>query len=200
MTDNDFQRNFHGPITPQDVAHALLGEFNQTNMKAQQIGRGEKILVQIASKDRPRSGGSTSISVSIIKIEDGVAVQLGKQSWLGLAASLSQTALYTWRNPWRIIERLDDMAQDLEYLQLTDRIWEVITKTAQSLGASFGLSERLRRLACEFCETANPVGEPSCIACGAPLGQKQPSSCPKCGFTLRKGEPVCPNCGKITTQ
>jgi hypothetical protein len=200
LKDNNFQRNFHGTISPQDVAHALIGEFNRNNMKAQQIGRGDKILVQIASKDRPSSGGATSISVSIMKIDDGVAVKIGEQSWLGIAASLSQTALYAWRNPWRIIERLDDVAQDLEYLQLSDQIWEIINETAQSIGVTFELSERLRRLKCDFCDTANPVGEPSCLACGAPLGQKQPSSCPKCGYALKKDEILCPNCGKNITQ
>jgi hypothetical protein len=194
LSDNNFQRIFHGEITPQDLARALIVEFNQGNMKAQQLGKGSQILVQIASKERPLSGGSTSISVSFRKIEDGVAVKVGKQSWFGVAASLGQTALYTWRNPWRIIDRLDDVAQDLEYLQLTDQIWEIIESTAQSQGATFELSDRLRRLTCEFCQTANPVGAPSCIACGAPLGKNQPTTCPECGFVLRNNEIICPNC------
>ena len=194
MSDNNFQRIFHGEITPQDLARALIVEFNQGNMKAQQLGKGSQILVQIASKERPLSGGSTSISVSFRKIEDGVAVKVGKQSWFGVAASLGQTALYTWRNPWRIIDRLDDVAQDLEYLQLTDQIWEIIESTAQSQGATFELSDRLRRLTCEFCQTANPVEAPSCIACGAPLGKNQPTTCPECGFVLRNNEIICPNC------
>lgn len=195
MPDYNFQRNFHGAITPQDIAQALIGKFNQSNIKAQQFGKGKQIFVQIASKERPRSGGATSISVSIREIEDGVAVKIGKQSWLGVAASLGQTALYAWKKPWRIIERLDDIAQDLEYLQLTDQIWDTINTTAKSMKATYELSERLRRLTCDFCETANPVGEPNCIACGAPLGNKQPFTCQNCGFPLNKNEIDCPNCG-----
>lgn len=195
MIDYNFQRNFHGAITPQDIAQALIGKFNQSNIKAQQFGKGKQIFVQIASKERPRSGGTTSISVSIREIEDGVAVKIGKQSWLGVAASLGQTALYAWKNPWRIIERLDDIAQDLEYLQLTDQIWDTINTTAKSMKATYELSERLRRITCDFCETANPVGEPNCIACGAPLGNKQPLTCQNCGFPLNKNDIDCPNCG-----
>jgi predicted amidophosphoribosyltransferase len=49
-------------------------------------------------------------------------------------------------------------------------------------------------MVCEYCLTANPVGEPSCIACGAPLGEAQPRTCLNCGFVVRMNESICPNC------
>jgi len=117
------------------------------------------------------SGGQTALSVSLQKVEDGVSVQLGKQSWLGVAASLGMTALWTWHNPWNILTRLDDLAQDIENIQIIEDVWETIERTARAAGASFELSERLRRLVCPYCSTANPTGESHCIACGAPLGE-----------------------------
>ena len=126
-----------------------------------------------------------------------VAVQIGKQSWFGVAASLGKTALSAIRNPWSILERLDDVAQDVENLKLTEEVWQVLARTADTLGASFELSERLRRMVCEYCQVANPVGEPSCIACGAPLGKVQPRTCSNCGFVVRLNETYCPNCKKL---
>lgn len=187
-------RIFHGNLTPADFARALIAEFNRGELRAQGLGDENEIIVQIATRDRPRSGGPTALTISLRAVEDGIAVQIGKQDWIGVAASLGQTALRAWRNPFSLIERLDDLAQDLGSLQLSERAWDVIENTATTLGATFELSERLRRLVCEYCLVANPVGEASCLACGAPLGQAQPRTCANCGFVIRRSEAICPNC------
>ena len=187
-------RIFHGELSPADFARALIAEFNRGELRAQGLGDEKELMVQIATRDYPRSGGPTALTISLRVVEDGVAVQIGKQSWLGVAASLGQTALRAWRNPFSLIDRLDDLAQDIDNLQLSERVWDVIESTATTLGASFELSERLRRLVCEYCHAANPVGEATCLACGAPLGKVQPRTCPNCGFVVRQLEAVCPNC------
>jgi hypothetical protein len=189
-------KTFHGDLTPNDVARSLIARFNRGNLRAQQFGNGDKVVVQIASPGRPVSGGQTALSIYLQRMEDGVSVQLGNQAWLGVAASLGATALWSWVNPWNILTRLDDLAQDIESLQIVDDVWETIEQTARLSGASFKLSERLRRMVCEYCNTANPVGEGSCIACGAPLGDVQPDTCPYCGFILGREETTCPNCGR----
>lgn len=189
------RRIFHGSLSSNDVARALVAHFNRANLAAQQLGSGKKIIVQIASRQRPSSGGQTALTVHLRDVEDGIAVQLGKQTWLGVAASLGVTALSAFRNPFSLLGRLDDLAQDIENLQLTDEVWDVIENVARMRGATFELSERLRRLKCEYCNTANPIGEPSCIACGAPLGDSQPSTCQNCGFVVKFSESRCPNCG-----
>jgi hypothetical protein len=188
------EKIFHGEISPRDFAKALVAEFDRGNLRAQQLGAGKEVVVQIATRQMRRSGGSTALTVTLEKVSDGVAVEVGKQSWLGVAASLGTTALSALRNPFTLLGRLDDVAQDIESLQISERIWEVVENVAYAAGASFELSERLRRLVCEFCETANPVGEPSCIACGAPLGGAQPTTCLNCGFVVRDSESTCPNC------
>lgn len=193
------QRTYHGPITPDDLASALIAEFDQGNLEAQALGQGQERLVQIASRRLRASGGQTAISVHLLPIEDGVLVRLGEQQWLGVAASLGQTALAALRNPLTLLGRLDDLAQDIESLQLAQRIWATIDRTAASLGASQELSERLRRVVCAYCWTANPVGEGACIACGAPLGRLQPVACRKCGFVSPAGTAKCPQCGATVT-
>lgn len=175
-----------------------MAHFNRGNLVAQMMGDEKHTVVQIASRRRPASGGQTAISVILDQAEDGVAVKLGKQAWMGIAASLGVTALSAWRNPFSLLGRLDDLAQDIENLQLSDQVWSVIENVAQVHGATFELSERLRRTVCEYCRTANPVGSPHCIACGAPMGELQPNTCLSCGFVIEREERVCPICGEKT--
>ena len=190
------RRIFHGNIKPNDIAQALMAEFNRGNLHAQAVGNQEKMAVQIATRMGTMSGGQTALTVNLQTLEDGVMVDLGQQAWLGVAASLGQTALSALRNPFNLLNRLDDLAQDIENIQLSDRVWKVIDRAVANAGASKELSEKLARVACEFCGTANPVGEGACIACGAPLGKVQPTTCSNCGFVITGRELLCPNCGQ----
>jgi len=189
------RRTFHGAVTPQALAEALLAEFGRGNLRAQQIGQGDHIEVQVASHPGPASGGPTALTVQLQAVEDGVLVQMGQQAWFGVAASLAQTGLWALRNPWTLLSRLDDLAEDLSSIGLADRVWTVLTRTAEAAGSSHEISERLRRVTCAYCDSANPVGEAACLACGAPLGPAQPLGCPNCGFVAPSGAAVCPQCG-----
>jgi len=190
------QRIFHGSITPADIAQALLAEFNQGNLRAQVLGQSDHLTVQVATSQFSRSGGQTALAVDIQKFEDGVTVQLGQQQWLGVAASLGQSAIAALMNPLNLLGRLDDIAQDVQNLQLNEKVWAVIAREVQARGASHQLSQRLSRLTCTYCGAANPVGEATCAACGAPMGDVQPRACVKCGYVLTYGERYCPNCGQ----
>jgi DNA-directed RNA polymerase subunit RPC12/RpoP len=189
-------RIYHGNLTPSQIAAALIAQFNHGHLRAQQLGNQDQIVVQIATREGYSSGGQTALSVSIQKVVDGVAVQLGKQDWLGVAASLGMTAFSALRNPLNLLGRLNNIAQDIENIQLVDEVTATIDQVARSASATFELSERLKRAVCEYCGTANPIGEPSCIACGAPLGSVQPRTCPHCGFVVKTSEANCPNCGQ----
>ena len=188
------QRIYHGNLTPSDISQMLLSRFNHVNLRAQQLGDSDRLIVQIGTRPGAMSGGDTTLSVILQKVEDGVSVQLGQQAWLGIAASLGTTALATLRNPFNLLGRLDDLAQDIQNLQINEQTWQAIDELAHSVGASTELSNRLRRTVCPYCRTANPVGEPNCIACGAPLGDVQPRTCPSCGYVVDIDETVCPNC------
>lgn len=194
------RRIFHGNITTREIGQALAAQFNRGNLRAQQFSKKGKVIVQIGTLSRPMSGGSTALTIYLEPVEDGVAVQVGEQAWLGIAASIGTTLLSLWRSPFNLIHRLDDIAQDVENIQISDQVWQVIENYAQMKGATFELSERLRRMKCEYCETANPVGEPRCIACGAPLGDVQPDTCPNCGYVIESGEKICPNCNHVLDE
>ena len=123
-------------------------------------------------------------------------VELGQQQWLGVAASLGQTAIATLINPLNLLGRLDDIAQDVSNLQMNEKVWQVVAGSPARPVPAQQLSERLSRITCEYCGAANPVGEATCLACGAPLGKEQPKTCSKCGYVLVHDEKFCPNCGQ----
>ncbi len=189
-------KTFHGKITPADIAASLYTHFHRGNLRVQQIVDGKNILVQIATRDQTQSGGKTGISISLQKVEDGVMVSIGRQAWMGVASSLGITAFSVFRNPLNLLGRIDDIAQDIENIQLRDAIWDVIEITATNMGAGFELSERLRRYVCTYCDTPNQPGQSHCIACGAPLGSIQQKTCLNCGFVTAQDEIFCPNCKK----
>jgi hypothetical protein len=188
------RRIFHGNIKPKDIAHALMAEFNRGNLLTQIVGDKDKMAVQIATRMGRNSGGNTALTINLQAVEDGVLVELGEQAWLGIAASLGQTAFTALRNPFSLLGRLDDLAQDIESIQLNEKTWQVIQSTVATLGASYALSEKLARIPCDYCGSANPLGEANCLACGAPLGEAHPTTCQNCGFVISTRETICPNC------
>lgn len=193
------QKIYHGDITTTDLAQALLAFFNSGNLRAQALGHGNEMSVQIGTRPGASSGGETAINVQLKTVEDGIMVTVSEQAWMGLAASMGKTVIETLINPWNLLGRLDDIAQDVENLQIHEKVWQVINSVAQSHHTSTQISERLQRLECLFCGSANEVGAANCAACGAPLGNIQPRTCPACGFIVLRGEKNCPSCSKPIT-
>jgi hypothetical protein len=189
-------RIYHGKLKIDEIANALVARFNRGNLAARQMVDGDKAIVQISTLQGAAPGGQTAIGVTLQQNKDGITAQLGQQAWLGIAASLGASAFSALRNPLSLLGRLDDIAQDIENLQLDEQIWDAIEDVAKAAGASHHLSENLRRLGCEYCGVANPVGASSCLACGAPLGDAQPITCGNCGFIAHRNDTKCPNCGK----
>ncbi|HET6846246.1 MAG TPA: hypothetical protein VFH29_05390, partial [Anaerolineales bacterium] len=122
---------FHGELQPIDIARGLVAEFDRGNLRAQIVGDGEDLAVQIATRPGSRSGGQTALTISIRKATDGVWVQSGSHEWLGTAASLGQTTIAALINPWNLLNRLDDIAQDVENMQLMERVWASIDRTSR---------------------------------------------------------------------
>jgi RNA polymerase subunit RPABC4/transcription elongation factor Spt4 len=190
------RRIFHGNIKPNDIAHALMAEFNRGNLYAQVVGTKDRMAVQIATRMGIRSGGHTALTVNVLTVEDGIMIEIGQQAWLGVAASLGHTAISALRNPFSLLSRLDDLAQDIESMQLNEKTWKIIDRAVAALGASHALSEKLTWLSCEYCGSATPLGEANCLSCGAPMGEAHPTTCRNCGFVVTIEEVTCPNCNR----
>ena len=187
---------YHGALNLDEVAQALASFFNRGPLSAHLSRNGDQAFLQIATRRGNHSGGQTSLSVALRQVTDRLEVEIGKQNMLGIAGSLGASAVLALLHPLNLLGRLDDIAQDFENLELDEQVWKVLEGLAANAGASHELSERLKRLTCNYCQVANPVGESRCLACGAPLGDAQPIACPNCGYILLAGEAECPNCGQ----
>jgi len=193
-------KTYHGKLKLDQVSQALANFFNRGQLTAKLNRTGDQAFLQIATRERRSSGGRTSLGVSLRQVDDRLEVQVSEQSVLGIAASLGATALLALRNPLNLLGRLDDLAQDIEHLELDDQVWEVVERLAKDADASHELTDRLRRLSCEYCGTANPVGAGSCFACGAPLGDAHPYGCPNCGYAVSHSDANCPNCNHLLSS
>lgn len=189
------QKVYHGDLTPSDLAVALQGEFSRGDLRVARSGDADKIALNISTPQSRAAGGNTSLAIVIQKHEDGVLVNMGEQEWLGIAADFGKTAFAAFQNPLSLLGRLDDIAADVDALQLPEKVWQAIDRFAKSKAASTQISDRLRTTVCEYCHAANPVGTAVCVQCGAPLGGVQPGSCLKCGMVNPKEARFCANCG-----
>jgi len=187
-------RVYHGNISAVDIARALKAEFHRGNFIVETFGKPEKIVLQITTKRNLRSGGQTALSVNLTDLEDGVIINIENQKWLGIAASMGLSAISTAINPLNLLTRIDDIAQDIESLSMTDDVWSVVETSVRLAGAGHQLSQKLRRVTCEYCGCAIQTGEPNCVACGAPLGNVQPVTCKACGFVGSSTDKYCSNC------
>ncbi|MCS6908720.1 MAG: hypothetical protein RML93_12680, partial [Anaerolineales bacterium] len=97
---------YYGRITPKQLAATLVSVFNRGNLRAQVVGGKDHLIVQIATHPRPSSGGYTAVAVRIDAIPDGIAVSIGQQDWLGIAASLGKTLFLAWKSPLSLLGRL----------------------------------------------------------------------------------------------
>ena len=95
---------YHGELELDEVAQALANFFNRGPLDANLRKSGDQAFLQIATRDDRRSGGSTSLGVTLRQVNDRLEVQVGKQSVLGLAASIGATALLALRNPLNLRE------------------------------------------------------------------------------------------------
>jgi hypothetical protein len=64
------QRIFHGDLTPNDIAEALLANFNRGNLRTQTVGDSQNMKVQIATRQGAASGGQMAVTVQIQKVTE----------------------------------------------------------------------------------------------------------------------------------
>jgi hypothetical protein len=194
------QRTYRGEIDPDQLADALVAQFNSGDLKAQKVGRSGHILVQIASRDWGRGGPQSALSVGIAQVEGGIQVSLGQQRWLGAVADLAQTGLHALVNPLSLIGRIDDIARSVSGLTLPQQVWEAVEHYCDSVGASLGMSIEETTVTCPYCGVGNPIGVPKCSACGGPLGDEQPLVCGRCGLLNDSEANFCARCGAALTE
>jgi len=188
-------RTYWGGISAQSLARSLVEHFNTPDTRAQMVGDPSRILVQIGNRPREFGDPTTALTVGIVQDEESITVTMGQQKWIGIAADLAKTGIMALINPWYLLNELDDVARNMDWLGLREQVWQAIDGYCQAVGGSLGVPPELRQVVCPYCGVGNPIGQPKCTACAAPLGDYQPTTCPKCGYLLPYTKRFCTRCG-----
>ena len=188
------QRTFHGDLGPDEVANMLIAEFNQGSFVAHRFNQGERVLVQIGTRDE-HNRIENALTVTLAKTPDGVNVAVGEQQQLGAVADLAQAGLGALFNPLSLLGNLDDIARDVSSFSLPQQVWQAVDKHCRNVGAGLGGSPQQMMIKCPYCTVANPPGAQTCSACGAGLGDAQPIYCSQCGQVAPHDSKFCGRCG-----
>lgn len=192
------QRVYEGAIRPEELAQALLDEWDRDSTIAQAFGDSEHVVVQIGQReagwfsDEPRQ----ALTLGIEALEHGVRVTMGQQQWYKdngvqvFAGGL--IGLFPFFFAFPLGQLWGDDAIDQ---RLPGQIWASIDRYAGRFGtaAATGKTQRLATISCPACGVANPQGAERCSACGANLSV-QPH-CGQCGHVNPPGARFCNRCG-----
>ena len=193
------QRTFQGRLAPEDIAQALLDEWDQGATIAQAFGEPERVIVQIGQReagwfgDEPRQ----AITLDLQAVDDGVAVVMGQQQWYRDGGTIMVGGLIGFL-PFFFTFPLGRLfgGDDID-ASLPGRIWHTIEHYTAQFGAATGKTQRLVSLSCPACGVANPQGAAHCSACGTALAA--PSRCAQCGHDNPVGAQFCNRCGAALT-
>lgn len=191
------ERVYHGSIRPEDLAQALLDEWDRDDTVAQAFGEQGQVIVQIGQRraglfsDEPRQ----ALTVAIEPTSDGVHVMMGQQQWLKDGGVQFIGGGLIGFFPFFFAFPLGQLfgGQDEIDGRLPGRIWQSIERYAAQAGAATGKTQRLPTVACPECGVTNPQGAEQCSACGTNLSAVP--TCPNCGYTNPTGANYCNRCG-----
>lgn len=189
------QRAYHGDIDVEDMARALVVQFNQGETRAQWMrGKAERAVVQIQMRRRDRRNPGSAITLHLTPSETGTVVSIAEQRWLGVAADLAKSGLLTLLNPWNIIGEIDDIARNVRSIQLRNEIWNAVELYCRSAGSGRGVGPSPQHIVCPYCGTPNELGRMICQACRGPLAEARPVACSRCGYLNDPDARYCVNC------
>jgi NADH:ubiquinone oxidoreductase subunit len=197
MVKNEMeQRAYHGDIDIEDMARALVIQFNQGETRAQWMrGKAGRAVVQVQMRKREwQDPDRGAITLHLTPSKTGTVVSMAEQRWLGVAADLAKSGLLTLLNPWNIIGEIDDIARNVRSIQLREELWNAVELYCRSAGSGTGVGPSPQHIVCPYCGTPNELGTMICQACRAPLAEAQPVACARCGFLNDPKASYCVNC------
>ena len=153
---------------PNDFLQALRFEFDTDAFDVSIQATAKNVYdVRIYSQNNRMRGSQTSIFIHVTQTERGLEVSISDQEWGQIAASLGTTVAATFFNPINIIHRLDDLAVDVQNMQLGERVENFVREynERKAKAAEFIDDKAL----CKYCHTRNNPPGSHCISCGAPL-------------------------------
>lgn len=153
---------------PDEFIRSLVHEFDTDSFDVfTEIEPDETISAHLTSQNQFGGGSRTSIYVYVRKQKDDLLITVSEQEWSSIASSLGKTIFSTVINPINLLHRLDDIAVDVQNLQLGDRVARFVKTFKQKKDEL--VSTETERYTCGYCKSRNPAKSTHCVACGAPL-------------------------------
>ncbi len=214
------QRAYNTTVTPDDLANALLEEWDRDDTIAQAFGEPDRVIVQIGQReagwfgDEPRQ----ALTLDIEHIQDGLQVTMGQQQWFKQGGEIMIGGLigffpFFFTFPLGRMFDGDGIDQTLPgqvwhsvegYVGAREQVRAPAAAPAAApmaappvaptqSGPATGKTVRLASVSCPECGVANPMGALRCSACGSNL--QAPAACPQCSYQNPVGANFCNRCG-----
>lgn len=187
-------KTYYGKFQVNHFLNFLAATFRDQNLDVNVSNHGKRNVVRFVSSRGAKSGGQFALNLILTEFEGGVRIDIGTPEGLGVAASLGKTALFTLLNPYNLLVRLDDVAQDIENITLDQSLLKEIERYMRTNHLTLKLSSSLSKTVCEYCHSINDYGKSNCVSCGAPMGDTLLKTCPRCGFAMKNKLSRCPQC------
>lgn len=192
------QRVYRGKIDAEDMARALVLEFNAGDTQAQWTrGEGGRAVVQVSNRQVQYGDPTTTVAIYLTPSASGMVVAVSEQKLFGVAADLAKSGVKALLNPLSLLGELDDIARNVRSLSLRQEVWTAVEAYCRNAGAGIGAGRQLEMVVCSYCGTPNDIGALNCRACRAPLADAQPVTCGRCGSLNDPQARNCVNCGAV---
>ncbi|NTU75563.1 MAG: zinc ribbon domain-containing protein [Anaerolineaceae bacterium] len=191
-TSPSSQRMFHGYISAAALADQLAARFRERHMRVSSSAGDATALVQLGSQH------GTPVTVHIAETQGGVLVTMGRDNdWLDRASDASGMLERAGAgNPLSLLAMVPEVIAELGKDNIVPDIWNTINDICaltRSLAGERNAPPNPK--VCQYCGTANPDAEESCLACGAALPVNLPRICPKCARAHTSDALFCQACG-----
>ena len=154
--------------TPKDFMEALKFEFDTPNFDVEiKPISPDHYESRIFTSRNNTSESQTSINITAILTENGLSITASDQEWGQIAASLGTTVVAAIINPINLLGRIDNLAVDVENMQLSERIDKFVHSFATTLAERS--ETQANRSTCKYCRSRNDQTATHCASCGAPL-------------------------------
>ena len=187
-------KTYYGKFKIDHFLNFLAAAFRDQNLEVHVSKHAERNVVRFVSARTARSGGQFALNLILTEFDGGVRIDIGNPEALGVAASLGKTAIAALINPYNLLVRLDDVAQDIENITLDQSLLKEIEQYMKVNHLTLKLSSSLSKTVCLYCHSINEYGNSNCVSCGAPMGDTLLKTCPRCGYAMSDKIMRCPQC------
>ncbi|GHO42519.1 zinc ribbon domain-containing protein [Ktedonospora formicarum] len=194
------------------MARDIEDYFVRQGYQVQHFGMQDQVAVQMRKGGELEAlvGLQAALTVTLQKVQGGVAANIGQQQWIDKAAVGAIGVFFLW--PLMVTAGAGLIRQ----AGLETQIFNAVDIAVQRQGGRpyspphystrpYGQSRPSRQavpMQCPHCQAQNDEGDAYCSYCGKSLRPepKKVSHCQQCGATLKPDAAFCAKCGQAVSR